>query len=61
LPDRLRDAIPCIGEHATHVAVHNDAVVQGLSEAPRMRDVERWGVMTIGTGLGNARFTNRRE
>jgi hypothetical protein len=21
--------------------------------------VERWGVFTIGTGLGNARFTNR--
>lgn len=39
--------------------MHNDAVVQGLSEAPFMRDVERWGVMTIGTGLGNARFTNR--
>jgi hypothetical protein len=24
-----------------------------------MGDVERWGVLTIGTGLGNARFTNR--
>jgi len=24
-----------------------------------MRDVEHWGVMTIGTGLGNARFSNR--
>jgi hypothetical protein len=24
-----------------------------------MQDVERWGVLTIGTGLGNARFTNR--
>jgi hypothetical protein len=24
-----------------------------------MKDVEHWGVMTIGTGLGNARFTNR--
>jgi hypothetical protein len=23
-----------------------------------MSDVERWGVLTIGTGLGNARFTN---
>jgi hypothetical protein len=23
--------------------------------------VERWGVLTIGTGLGNARFTNRRK
>jgi hypothetical protein len=25
-----------------------------------MKDVERWGVLTIGTGLGNARFTNRK-
>jgi hypothetical protein len=24
-----------------------------------MRDVEHWGVLTIGTGLGNACFTNR--
>jgi hypothetical protein len=24
-----------------------------------MQDVNRWGVLTIGTGLGNARFTNR--
>jgi hypothetical protein len=36
-------------------------VVQGLSEGPFMQDVERWGVLTIGTGLGNARFTNRRK
>jgi hypothetical protein len=26
-----------------------------------MQDVDRWGVLTIGTGLGNARFTNRRK
>ncbi len=38
--------------------MHNGAVVQGLSEAPFMWDMERWGVMTIGTGLGNTRFTN---
>ena len=24
-----------------------------------MHDVKHWGVLTIGTGLGNARFTNR--
>jgi hypothetical protein len=36
-------------------------VVQGLSEIPFMQDVDRWGVLTIGTGLGNARFTNRRK
>jgi predicted NBD/HSP70 family sugar kinase len=39
--------------------MHNDAVVQGLSQMAQMRDVSRWAVMTIGTGLGNARFTNR--
>jgi hypothetical protein len=59
LPARLCDAIPKIGEHETAIVLHNDAVVQGLSEAPFMADVKRWGVLTIGTGLGNARFTNR--
>jgi cystine transport system substrate-binding protein len=29
--------------------MHNDAVVQGLSELPFMRDVKHWGVLTIGT------------
>ena len=29
-----------------------------MSQVPFMTDVERWGVLTIGTGLGNARFTN---
>ena len=61
LPNRLREAIPRIGGRETQVAMHNDAVVQGLSELPFMQDVQRWGVMTIGTGLGNARFTNRRK
>jgi hypothetical protein len=41
--------------------MHNDAVVQGLSERSVMDDVERWGVLTIGTGFGNAQFCNRRE
>lgn len=59
LPQCLREAIPTIGEHETVVVLHNDAVVQGLSEVPVMQDVERWGILTIGTGLGNARFTNR--
>jgi hypothetical protein len=39
--------------------MHNDAVVQGLSQIPFMNDVSRWAVLTIGTGLGNAHFTNR--
>jgi predicted NBD/HSP70 family sugar kinase len=59
LPLSLHEAIPTIGEHETVTLMHNDAVVQGLSEAPFMRDVTQWGVLTIGTGLGNARFTNR--
>jgi hypothetical protein len=36
-------------------------VVQGLSELPWMRDVGRWGILTIGTGLGNASFANRND
>jgi hypothetical protein len=59
LPGSLIGAIPQIGEHDTVVVMHNDGVVQGLSEVPFMQDVKRWGVLTIGTGLGNARFTNR--
>jgi hypothetical protein len=59
LPNLLKDAVPSISDHDTVVIMHNDAVVQGLSEVPNMRDVERWGVLTMGTGLGNASFTNR--
>jgi ROK family protein len=61
LPASLVEAIPEIGDHDTAIVMHNDGVVQGLSEVPFMQDVERWGVLTIGTGLGNARFTNRRK
>lgn len=59
LPASLIEAIPAIGEHDTVVLMHNDGVVQGLSEIPFMQDYRRWGILTIGTGLGNARFTNR--
>ena len=61
LPASLVEAIPQIGDHDTAVLMHNDGVAQGLSEVPFMQDVERWGVLTIGTGLGNARFTNRKK
>ncbi|MEA2943617.1 MAG: hypothetical protein QOD09_4146 [Bradyrhizobium sp.] len=61
LPNSLVEAIPEIGGHDTAVLMHNDGVVQGLSEVPFMQDVDRWGVLTIGTGLGNARFTNRKK
>jgi predicted NBD/HSP70 family sugar kinase len=61
LPASLAEAIPEIGGHDTAVLMHNDGVAQGLSEVPFMQDVDHWGVLTIGTGLGNARFTNRRK
>jgi ROK family len=61
LPASLVEAVPAVGDHDTAVVMHNDAVVQGLSEVPFMRDVACWGVLTIGTGLGNARFTNRKK
>src|ERR1700733_5079634 len=61
LPASLVEAIPQIGDHDTAVLMHNDGVAQGLSEVPFMQDVQRWGVLTIGTGLGNARFSNRRK
>lgn len=59
LPALLIEGIPQIGGHDTAVLMHNDGVVQGLSEVPFMQDVDHWGVLTIGTGLGNACFTNR--
>jgi predicted NBD/HSP70 family sugar kinase len=61
LPNSLVEAIAEIGGHDTAVLMHNDGVAQGLSEVPFMQDVDHWGVLTIGTGLGNARFTNRKK
>ena len=60
LPQRIADALPVIGEYDTQVALHNDAVVQGLSEIVQMQDVRHWGILTLGTGLGNASFANRK-
>jgi hypothetical protein len=59
LPERLREAIPKIDGHDTLIVMHNDAVVHGLSDLASVQDVQHWGVLTIGTGLGNARFTNK--
>ena len=61
LPQVIAESIPMVGGHDTAILVHNDAVVQGLSEVPFMKDCRRWAILTIGTGLGNARFTNRRD
>jgi predicted NBD/HSP70 family sugar kinase len=60
LSHEIRKAIPMVGGFETEVVMHNDAVVQGLSQIPFMRDVERWAIFTIGTGLGNALFHNRK-
>ena len=43
LPATVLNAIPRIGDHETAILMHNDAVVQGLSEAPFMNDVEFLG------------------
>ena len=59
LPRALRAKLPVIQGQKTRVLLHNDAVVQGLSQRPFTADVKRWGVLTVGTGLGNASFTNR--
>ncbi|WP_035715356.1 ROK family protein [Azorhizobium doebereinerae] len=59
LPERIREAIPAIGDHDTMVVMHNDAVIQGLSARPWMTETDKWAVLTIGTGLGNACFLTR--
>ena len=57
LPSALSEHLDPVDGEAAAVVMHNDAVVQGLSERARMRGARRWGVMTIGTGLGNASFS----
>jgi hypothetical protein len=59
LPGCIKELLPEIDGQESFILVHNDAVVQGLSQVPFMSDIEGWGVLTIGTGLGNAHFTNR--
>ena len=61
LAAELARRLPRLEGHEPVVIMHNDAVMQGLSEVPNMKDVHHWGVLTIGTGLGNARFTNRED
>lgn len=59
LPDALSALLHPIEGRNPQVVMHNDAVVQGLSELRRMRKARRWAVLTIGTGLGNASYTMR--
>jgi hypothetical protein len=58
LPRRLQENLPTIAGEPTVVLMHNDAVVQGLSELPFIETPCRWAVLTIGTGLGNASFSS---
>lgn len=60
LPTELAKHLPLISKHHPLVMMHNDAVVQGLSELPFMQDVKHWAILTIGTGLGNVSYTNRK-
>jgi hypothetical protein len=57
LATELAKALPAINGEPPLIIIHNDAVLQGLSQVPYMLKVKRWGILTIGTGLGNARFT----
>jgi hypothetical protein len=59
LPTLVRRGIGTIGGDVPAVVMHNDAVVQGLSEMGHVGKAKLWGVLTIGTGLGNAMFRVR--
>lgn len=59
LPDALAPRLDAVDGSTPRVVMHNDAVVQGLSELRHMRKANRWAVLTIGTGLGNATYTVR--
>jgi hypothetical protein len=58
LPERLRELVPAIGGNENTILMHNDAVVQGLSEMPFRTKLPQWAILTIGTGLGNAHFSS---
>jgi hypothetical protein len=47
LPASLVETIPQIGKHDTAITMHNDGVVQGLSEIPFMQDVRRWCLPSV--------------
>ncbi len=59
LPDALGAHLDRVEGREPVVVMHNDAVIQGLSELDRMADVRRFAVLNIGTGLGNATYTRR--
>ena len=50
LPARAARGDPEDRRPRHRVLMHNDAVVQGLSEVPFMQDVKHWGVLTSAPG-----------
>lgn len=61
LPDEIGHRLRERGIPDRVVALHNDAVIQALSETPWMQDVVHWAAVTMGTGLGNCSFENRKR
>jgi predicted NBD/HSP70 family sugar kinase len=59
LPALVSEQLTIYPGHRTAVVMHNDAVVQGLSELPNVGEARHWAALTIGTGLGNAKFRMR--
>jgi predicted NBD/HSP70 family sugar kinase len=59
LPALISEQVTIFPGQRTAVVMHNDAVVQGLSELPRAGKTRHWAALTIGTGLGNAKFRMR--
>ncbi len=55
----IADGVCRITGHRPSVLIHNDAVIQALSDLPHNRDVTSWAAVTLGTGFGNASFRNR--
>ena len=60
LPARIRELLPNIGKHETTIVMHNDAVVQGLSELPFIQDVTHLGRADDRHGFGQ-RGVHQRE
>lgn len=58
LPGALSRLLPMEGGGHPSVLLHDTTVVQGLSEAPFEKGGAHWGVVTLGSRIGNARFTN---
>ena len=57
LAAELTKELPTINGEQPLIIIHNDAVLQGLSQVPHMLDVAHWGILTLGTGVGNVRFS----